>query len=150
LSSAIHPLKRLSAHLGGNVDPYAKREDCNSGVGFVAFAEEVRQQEAKLGFKFDYIVVCAVTGSMQAGMVVGFAADGRADKVIGIDASAKPQQTFDQILRIAKNTAGLVELGRDITSDDLVLDTRLGAPEYGLPSDGTLESIRLCARLLGQ
>ena len=35
-------------------------------------------QEKELGFGFDYIVVCSVTGSTQAGMVVGFAADGRA------------------------------------------------------------------------
>jgi len=119
------------------------------GLGFVGFAEEVRQQEKELGFRFDYIVVCSVTGSTQAGMVVGFAADGRADRVIGIDASAKPQQTFDQILRIARHTAGLVELGRDITDEDIVLDTRFGGPEYGLPSEGTLEAIRLCARTEG-
>ena len=30
----IQPLKRLSAHLGGKVDLYAKREDCNSGLAF--------------------------------------------------------------------------------------------------------------------
>ena len=33
------------------------------GLGFVGFAEEVRAQEAQLGFRFDYIVVCSVTGS---------------------------------------------------------------------------------------
>ena len=71
----------------------------------MGFAEEVRQQEKELGFQFDYIVVCSVTGSTQAGMVVGFAADGRARKVIGIDASAKPEKTHAQILRIAQNTA---------------------------------------------
>jgi len=119
------------------------------GLGFVAFAEEVRAQEAELGVKFDYIVVCSVTGSTQAGMVVGFAADGRADRVIGIDASAKPAQTHAQILRIARNTAKLVELGREITETDVVLDTRYGGPEYGLPNDGTLEAIRLCARQEG-
>ncbi|AYC17383.1 1-aminocyclopropane-1-carboxylate deaminase [Dickeya dianthicola] len=119
------------------------------GLGFVGFAEEVRQQEKELGFKFDYIVVCSVTGSTQAGMVVGFAADGRARNVIGIDASAKPEKTKAQILRIAQNTAGLVELGREITEEDVVLDTRYGSPEYGLPNDGTLEAIRLCARLEG-
>src|SRR5438128_6318110 len=89
------------------------------GLGYVGFAEEVRKQEAELGFKFDYIVVCTVTGSTQAGMVVGFAADGRADRVIGIDASAKPAQTRAQILRIAQNTARLVELDRDITEKDI-------------------------------
>ncbi len=119
------------------------------GLGFVGFAEEVRQQEQELGFKFDYIVVCSVTGSTQAGMVVGFAADGRSRNVIGIDASAKATQTKAQILRIAQNTANLVELGREITEEDVVLDTRYGGPEYGLPSEGTLEAIRLCARTEG-
>ena len=32
------------------------------GLGFVGFAEEVRAQEQELGFAFDYIVVCTVTG----------------------------------------------------------------------------------------
>jgi len=133
--------------------PFAIPAGCSEhplgGLGFVGFAEEVRAQEAELGFKFDYIVVCSVTGSTQAGMVVGFAADGRADRVIGIDASAKPAQTRAQILRIAQNTAELVELGRAITEADVVLDTRYGGPEYGLPNAGTLEAIRLCARQEG-
>ncbi|OJD33690.1 1-aminocyclopropane-1-carboxylate deaminase [Diplodia corticola] len=129
--------------------PAGCSEHPKGGLGFVGFAEEVRQQEKELGFKFDYIVVCAVTGSTQGGMIVGFAADGRADRVIGIDASAKPEKTKEQVLRIAKNTANLVELGRDITEADVVLDTRFGGPEYGLPNDGTMEAIRLCARTEG-
>ncbi|MBH0238318.1 1-aminocyclopropane-1-carboxylate deaminase [Methylobrevis albus] len=119
------------------------------GLGFVGFAEEVRAQEKELGFTFDYIFVCSVTGSTQAGMVVGFAADGRARRVIGIDASAKPEETHAQILRIAQKTADLVELGQPITADDVVLDTRYAYPEYGLPSAETNEAIRLCARLEG-
>ncbi|MCM2130265.1 1-aminocyclopropane-1-carboxylate deaminase [Larsenimonas rhizosphaerae] len=119
------------------------------GLGFAGFAEEVRQQEQALGLTFDYIVVCAVTGSTQAGMIAGFAADGRADRVIGIDASAAPEKTRAQVLRIAQKTAELVALGRPITDDDVVLDTRYGHPEYGLPNEGTLEAIRLCARLEG-
>jgi 1-aminocyclopropane-1-carboxylate deaminase len=30
----IEKLERLSKHLGGNVELYAKREDCNSGLAF--------------------------------------------------------------------------------------------------------------------
>jgi len=133
--------------------PYAIPAGCSEhrlgGRGFVGFAEEVRAQEAELGFKFDYIVVCSVTGSTQAGMVVGFAADGRAERVIGIDASATPAKTCAQILRIAQHTATLVDLGREITEQDIVLDTRFGGPEYGLPNEGTMEAIRLCARQEG-
>src|SRR5206468_1687745 len=161
----IEKLERLSQHLGGKVELYAKREDCNSGLafvgnillsrvmgadvrlvdegfdigirqsweeaiadvkakggkpyaipagasvhkygglGYVGFAEEVRAQEKELGFAFDYIVVCTVTGSTHAGMLVGFSKDGRARKVIGIDASFTPAQTKSQVLDIARNTA---------------------------------------------
>ncbi|MEL7185414.1 MAG: 1-aminocyclopropane-1-carboxylate deaminase [Pseudomonadota bacterium] len=119
------------------------------GLGFVGFAEEVRQHEAELGFTFDYIVVCTVTGSTHAGMAVGFAKDGRADRVIGIDASCTPQQTRAQVLEIAQNTASLVELGRDIKPDDIVLLEDYAHPVYGVPSEETNEAIRLCARLEG-
>jgi len=119
------------------------------GLGFVGFAEEVRAQEAELGFQFDYVIVCTVTGSTHAGMLVGFAADGRANKVIGIDASFTPEQTRAQVMQIAKQTAGLVELGREITDDDLVLIEDYAYPAYGVPSDETNDAIRLSARLEG-
>ena len=32
--SPVHPLRRLSEHLGGGVEIWAKREDCNSGIAF--------------------------------------------------------------------------------------------------------------------
>ena len=52
------------------------------GLGYVGFAEEVRDQEATMGIRFDFIIVCTVTGSTHAGMLVGFAKDGRARNVI--------------------------------------------------------------------
>ncbi len=119
------------------------------GLGFVGFAEEVRAQEAQMGVRFDYIVVCTVTGSTHAGMLVGFAADGRARNVIGIDASCTPDQTRAQVLDIARNTAELVGLGRDIGLDDVVLHEDYAYPVYGVPSAETNEAIRLCARLEG-
>ncbi|ESZ71231.1 hypothetical protein X726_28575 [Mesorhizobium sp. L103C105A0] len=50
----------------------------------------MRAQEKQLGFASDYIVVCTVMDSTHAGMVVGFAKDGRQRNVLGIDASATP------------------------------------------------------------
>jgi 1-aminocyclopropane-1-carboxylate deaminase len=119
------------------------------GLGYVGFAEEVRAQEKALGFSFDSIVVCTVTGSTHAGMVVGFAKDGRADKVIGIDASATPAQTRAQVLKIAQDTARLVELGREITAGDIVLNEDYAYPLYGVPSEETKQAMRLSARLEG-
>jgi 1-aminocyclopropane-1-carboxylate deaminase len=119
------------------------------GLGYVGFAEEVRAQEAELDFKFDYIVVCTVTGSTHAGMVVGFAKDGRQRTVIGIDASATPKQTRAQVLDIAQKTAALVELNHTISNDDVVLIEDYAYPRYGVPSEETKEAIRICARLEG-
>ena len=119
------------------------------GLGYVGFAEEVRAQERELGFAFDYFVVCTVTGSTHAGMVVGFAKDGRQRNVIGIDASATPKQTKAQVLDIARKTAELVELGQEIEDDDVVLLEDYAYPLYGVPSHETKEAIRLTARLEG-
>ncbi len=119
------------------------------GLGFVNFALEVAAQEKEHGVFFDHVVVCSVTGSTQAGMIVGFAAQEKARKIIGIDASAKPAETFEQVLKIARFTAEAVELEREITAADVVLETAYAAPEYGLPSAATLEAIKLCARLEG-
>jgi len=69
--------------------------------------------------------------------------------VIGIDASFTPAQTKAQVLQIAQNTADLVELGRGIVEDDVVLVEDYAHPAYGVPSDETKEAIRLCARLEG-
>jgi 1-aminocyclopropane-1-carboxylate deaminase len=118
------------------------------GLGYVGFAEEVRQQEKDMGLKFDFIVVCTVTGSTQAGMVVGFGADGRQRNVIGIDASHTPAQTKAQVLDIARDTSALVG-GKDVTADDVVLLEEYAYPVYGVPSKETIEAIRMSARLEG-
>jgi len=118
------------------------------GLGYVGFAEEVRAQEKEMGVKFDFIVVCTVTGSTHAGMVVGFGADGRERNVIGIDASCTPAQTKAQVLDIAQKTSALVG-GKDITADDIILLEDYAYPVYGVPSKETIEAIRLSARLEG-
>lgn len=90
-----------------------------------------------------------MTGSTHAGMTVGFAKDGRERTVIGIDASFTPAQTKAQVLEIAQRTAELVELGRELMADDIILIEDYAYPVYGVPSDETKEAIRLCARLEG-
>ena len=119
------------------------------GLGFAGWAAEVSRQEAELGVFFDTIVVCSVTGSTQAGMIAGFAAQERARRVIGIDGSARPAETHDQVARIARQTAELIEVGRDLRDDEIVLDDRYHAGTYGIPDDTTLDAIRLAGRLEG-
>jgi len=119
------------------------------GLGFASWAQEVAVQERALGVFFDTVVVCSVTGSTQAGMIAGFAAQDRPRRVIGIDASAKPEETLDQVTRIARQTAELIDVGRDLRSDEIILDDRYHAGTYGLADDATVEAIQRGARLEG-
>jgi 1-aminocyclopropane-1-carboxylate deaminase len=116
------------------------------GLGYVGFAEEVRAQEKQMGVTFDYIVVCVVTGSTQGGMIVGFAADDRAHRVIGIDASGTPAQTRTQVRQIVDQTAEQVELGRKVRENEIVILEDYAYPAYGVPSQETSEAIRFAAR----
>jgi 1-aminocyclopropane-1-carboxylate deaminase len=106
-----------------------------------------------LGVFFDTVVVCSVTGSTQAGMVAGFRAieeaGGRERRVLGIDASAKPAETREQVARIAQRTGQLIGVKRELTLDDVELDDRYHAGIYGIPDETTLEAMRLAARTEG-
>jgi 1-aminocyclopropane-1-carboxylate deaminase len=119
------------------------------GLGFARWAGEVADQERELGVFFDTIVVCSVTGSTQAGMIAGFAAQPAERRVIGIDGSAKPVETSEQVARIARATAELIGVGRDLTDAEIVLDDRYHAGTYGIPDDATIEAMRTAGRLEG-
>jgi 1-aminocyclopropane-1-carboxylate deaminase len=119
------------------------------GLGFASWAREVEAQERDLGVFFDTIIVCSVTGSTQAGMIAGFADRDRDRRVIGIDASAKPAETRDQVARIARFTAKAIGVDRDLREDEIILDERYHAGIYGIPDESTLDAMRLVARLEG-
>ena len=117
------------------------------GLGFAGFAREVAEQERALGVFFDTVVTCTVTGSSQAGMVAGFAAQERPRRVLGIDGSFRLAETRDAVERIARRTAGLIGLGRELRDDEIEVVDGYAHPRYGIPNDDTLEAIRLAGRL---
>src|SRR5882762_11356520 len=119
------------------------------GLGFARWAQELADQEQELGVFFDTVVTCSVTGSTQAGMIAGFALQDAERKVLGIDGSATVEQTWNQIARIARQTAEAIGLGRELRDDEIVLLDEWHAGTYGVPDAKTIEAIRLCARLEG-
>jgi 1-aminocyclopropane-1-carboxylate deaminase len=123
------------------------------GLGFANWAHEVAAQEADLGVFFDTVIVCSVTGSTQAGMVAGFAQleeqGGRRRRVLGVDASARPAETRDQVLRIAQRTATAIGVERELTAADVELDERYHAGIYGIPDETTVAAMKLAARTVG-
>ncbi|MGW6510330.1 1-aminocyclopropane-1-carboxylate deaminase [Streptomyces niveus] len=119
------------------------------GLGFANWAYEVERQERELGVFFDTIVVCSVTGSTQAGMIAGFAGQDRPRRILGIDASATIDETHAQVARIARATAELIGLGRDVRDDEITVLAGWAGDLYGIPVESTLDAIRLTGRLEG-
>ena len=125
--SALPLTRAPTNHPGPAGPPYpipaGASEHPLGGLGFANWAFEVAEQERQLGVTFDTIVVCTVTGSTHAGMIAGFAAledlTGVRRRVLGIDASATLEKTRDQVARIARHTAELIELGRDLRDDEI-------------------------------
>ena len=119
------------------------------GLGFANWAYEVEQQEQELGVFFDTIIVCSVTGSTHAGMIAGFAGQDRPRRVIGIDASAKIDETRAQVARIARSTAEKIGLGRDLRDDEITVLEGWAGDLYGIPVQSTIDAIRLSGELEG-
>jgi 1-aminocyclopropane-1-carboxylate deaminase len=129
--------------------PAGASEHPLGGLGFANWAYEVERQEAELGVFFDTIVVCTVTGSTHAGMIAGFAGQNRPRRVLGVDASATIDKTRAQVARIARHTADLIDLGRDLSDDEIVVLEGWAGDLYGIPVESTLDAIRVTARLEG-
>lgn len=131
--------------------PAGASEHPLGGLGFANWAFEVAEQEKQLGVFFDTIIVCTVTGSTHAGMIAGFAAleeaTGVKRRVLGIDASATLQKTRDQVARIARHTAELIELGRDLRDDEIQVLEGWAGELYGIPVDSTMEAMAIGAQL---
>lgn len=117
------------------------------GLGYASFADELAAQERELGIFFDTVVTATCTGSTQAGMVVGFAAQDRPRRLIGIDTAADAAMTRAAVTKIARATAELVGLKREIRDEMIEIDPRFAGPDYGLPDEPTVAAIRMAARL---
>lgn len=131
--------------------PAGASEHPLGGLGFAQWAFEMAEQEKALGVYFDTIIVCTVTGSTHAGMIAGFAAleeqTGVRRRVLGIDASATLEKTRDQVARIARHTAELIELGRDLRDDEITVLEGWAGDLYGIPVESTMKAMRLGAQL---
>jgi 1-aminocyclopropane-1-carboxylate deaminase len=133
--------------------PAGASEHKYGGLGFASWAFEVARQEEQLDVFFDTVVVCTVTGSTHAGMIAGFAAleeaGGRPRRIIGIDASATLDKTRAQVGRIARHTADLIGLGRDLRDDEITVLEGWAGDRYGIPVESTVDAIKLSGRLEG-
>ncbi len=66
-----------------------------------------------------------------------------------LDASAKLDETRDQVARIARATAELIGVGRPLRDDEITVLPGWAGDLYGIPVESTLDAIRLTGELEG-
>ncbi|KAL1686673.1 tryptophan synthase beta subunit-like PLP-dependent enzyme [Schizophyllum commune] len=142
--------KALEDVRGGGGKPYyipaGASDHPLGGLGFTNIVLEIAEQEKALGVFFDTVIVCSVTGSSHAGLIVGAVAEGKGRKVIGIDASGKPEATKAQVARIARATATLLDPSLTIPDEAIILDERFHEGIYGIPGPSTMAAIATAAQ----
>jgi 1-aminocyclopropane-1-carboxylate deaminase len=145
--SPVHPMPRLSAHVGGEVDIWAKREDCNSGIAFGG--NKVR--------KLEYLIPDALAQGCDTLVSIGGVQSNHTRQVTGVAAHLGlkavtvqeawvdwPDVVYDrvgniQLSRIMGGDVRLNEAGFDIgvrSSWEAAIETveRSGGKPYAIPA----------------
>lgn len=126
------------------------------GLGFARFAFEVLEQEAEKGVFFDEIFAACVSGSTLGGMIAGFKLIEKRDpkagkrRITGISGTPDVGPLREKVLSIAQNTAEKIGLGKsDIIAEDVKIDDRFHAGQYGKVDDRTRQALKDAASLEG-
>jgi 1-aminocyclopropane-1-carboxylate deaminase len=126
------------------------------GLGFARFAFEVLEQEVEKGVFFDEILTACVSGSTLGGVIAGFKLIEKRDpktgkrRITGIAGAPEVDQLRKKVLSIAQNTAKKIGLKKtDITADDVNIDDRFHAGQYGKVDNRTRDALKDAASLEG-
>ena len=162
--SPVHPLERLSAHLGG-ASVWAKREDCNSGIAYGG--NKTR--------KLEYLVADALAKGCDTLVSIGGVQSNHTRQVAAVAARVGlncvliqeswvnwPDPVYDKvgnilISRLAGADVRLVpaEFGIGFKESweqalrEIELNENYHGGTYGIPDDATLDAMRLAARTEG-
>ncbi|BEJ15342.1 hypothetical protein CspHIS471_0411090 [Cutaneotrichosporon sp. HIS471] len=183
--SPVQFLPKMTSALGGKVNIYAKREDCNSGLAYggnkvrkleylVADARAqgcdtlvsvggvqsnhtraVTATATACGMKAITIQekwvpidppLYAEVGNILLSRIMG--GDVRLNNEdFGIEHKAATQAaTKEQVARIARNTAKILDPVLEIPDSAIILDERFHAGIYGIPDDTTIAAIKFAAQ----
>ena len=118
-------------------------------LGYANAAAELLEQADKTGLEIDCIVHATGSAGTQAGLLAGLHAIERAVPVLGIGVR-KPRAEQEQIVyNLARKTVTRLGVKGGLSRDSVRANCDYVGDGCGLPTDGTLEAIRLLARLEG-
>jgi D-cysteine desulfhydrase len=117
-------------------------------LGYVACAHEIAAQSFELGLSVDRIVVASGSCGTHSGLLVGAKSVSFDTPITGINVRRPRAEQEGNLLKLARETAALLQIEAPQAKDVTALDEWVG-PGYSLPTDEMIEAVRMLARLEG-
>ncbi|WP_413723313.1 D-cysteine desulfhydrase [Sodalis sp. RH23] len=118
-------------------------------LGYAACAEELLYQSSQQRLRIDHIVHATGSTGTQAGLVSGLEASNSGIPVLGISVRAPKAKQEENVYALASRTWQLLGARGELPRDRIKVNSDYVGEGYGLPTDGTLEALRLLAQLEG-
>ncbi|MER3384559.1 D-cysteine desulfhydrase [Pectobacterium aroidearum] len=118
-------------------------------LGYVACAEELLFQSSQQRLRIDHIVHATGSTGTQAGLVTGLAATHSQIPLLGISVRAPKAKQEENVYALAQRTWQLLGIPSELPRSAVQVNSDYVGKGYGIPTEGTLEALRLLAQLEG-
>ncbi|GKX48792.1 D-cysteine desulfhydrase [Pectobacterium carotovorum] len=118
-------------------------------LGYVACAEELLFQSSQQRLRIDHIVHATGSTGTQAGLVTGLVATNSQIPLLGISVRAPKAKQEENVYALAQRTSQLLGISGALPRSAVQVNSDYVGKGYGIPTEGTLEALRLLAQLEG-
>lgn len=118
-------------------------------LGYVNAAIELVTQANDAGLRIDHVVHATGSAGTQAGFVAGLAGIRSGVPLLGIGVRAPREKQEENVYRLACATAELCGCPGAVAREDVVANCDYVGSGYGFSTEGSIEAIRMLARLEG-
>ncbi|KFW99203.1 D-cysteine desulfhydrase [Pectobacterium carotovorum] len=118
-------------------------------LGYVACAEELLFQSSQQRLRIDHIVHATGSTGTQAGLVTGLVATNSQIPLLGISVRAPKAKQEENVYALAQRTWQLLGIPGALPRSAVQVNSDYVGKGYGIPTEGTLEALRLLAQLEG-
>lgn len=118
-------------------------------MGYIECVEEIDKQSKELDMGFpDYVFTATGSGGTQAGLISGILMNNIPSRVIGISVLHKKREAEKIVTGLTAKTLEHLKFSGEINESVLVDDSFVG-DGYGITTAGSIDTIRLLAKLEG-
>jgi L-cysteate sulfo-lyase len=132
--------------------PYLIPTGGSNGIGALGYVNALHELEAQanaMGVGFDAVVFCSGSGGTHGGLAAGAKLLNSKARIVGISDGESKQEIIDMVLRVARETAQVLNAPIAFTPDDIIAYDEYAKEGYGIPNQGMVDAVRLVARVEG-